>query len=440
MDVAECHKYGQSKPYRKFECPVCRTDLYYTGCCCKVRPAIIPTNKSTRSIASLLALPKTFLEVSRDAPTARLDQDTTVDGTDVRQDTTDANQDSSDEEKDCPDSDENVADKENDMEDDEIIANYRRNITPAANDNYIERKTVGSPWFSQQGPNGAIRMLTPRPVIYDINSIRQPGFYPVMRLRAQYPDLNNPKGWDCRIVGGRLSDVVDPVCGQCMYDLTRYRWLKHKYDEVEPAWKGYKAYDSTLPDKLPNGDDLPGAGLRQFPGLSWKLAVINAYLCLDSNGRKRQPTWGRWPRELDYMLKQRGWTEGVDFVDWKKAEAMPAVHPKQSEETPRDLGAVSQFLSHLCRFFTMANNEETRDTEGPDAEDPEAMALSVDWNPSQRALDNGLRLCDMEGMGPYPDWDELLEEPSWRAHGISKVPLGPVGPSFRSQGAGSRLG
>lgn len=252
----------------------------------------------------------------------------------------------------------------------------------------------------------------------------------MMRLRTQYPRLHDPRGWDCRVVGGRLDKIVDPVCSQCLYDLTRYRWLKHKYDEIEPAWKGYNAYDSTLPDKLPNGNDLPGAGLRQSPGFSWKLAVINACLCSDSNGRKRRPTWGRWPRELDYMLKQRGWTEGVDFVDWKKAEAMPATHPKQSEETPRDLGAVNRFLCRLYRFFTKSNTEETRDTEGPDAEDLGTLALLIDWNPSQRALDNGLRLCDMEGMGPYPDWDELLEEPAWRAQGISKIPRDRWGQAF----------
>ncbi|KAK3487497.1 uncharacterized protein B0T23DRAFT_431165 [Neurospora hispaniola] len=307
MDLAECHKYGQSKPYRKFECPVCRTDLHYTGCCCEVRPAIIPTNKSTCSIACLLALPKTFLEVSRDAPTARLDQDTTVDGTDVRQDTTDASQDSSDEEKDCSDSDENVADKVNDMEDDEIIANYRHNITPAANnDNYIERKTAGSPRFSQQGPNGAIRILTPRPVIYDINSIRQPGFYPVMRLRAQYPDLNNPKGWDCRIVGGRLSDVVDPVCGQRMYDLTRYRWLKNKYDEIEPQWRDYEAPGATVPANL------PGAGLNQFPGVSWKLAVSAVYLSAgqDANG-------GLKLSDMEGMGEYPDWDERLEQPEWQ---------------------------------------------------------------------------------------------------------------------------
>lgn len=187
---------------------------------------------------------------------------------------------------------------------------------------------------------------------------------------------------------------MDPVCGQCVYDLTRYRWLKHKYDVIEPAWRGYSGHHSTLPKKQPSGDDLPGAGLRQFPGLSWKLAVINAYLCLDASGQEKKPAWGRWPKELDYMLRQRGWTKGIEFVDGKKAETAPATL-KPSDETPSILQTLNQFLSRLSRYWKIAITGHTGDTE-----DPEILALLVDWKPSQRALDNGLRLCDMDGMGP----------------------------------------
>ncbi|KAJ4404560.1 hypothetical protein N0V85_004847 [Neurospora sp. IMI 360204] len=115
------------------------------------------------------------------------------------------------------------------------------------------------------------------------------------------------------------------------------------------------------------------------------------------------------------MLEQRGWTEGVDFVDWKKAEQIPDT-PKPSGET-RDTEN-----SDTENSDTENSDTENSDTENPDTEDPETLALSVDWKPSKRALDNGLHLCDIEGMGPYPDWDEVLGEPVWRAHGISKIP------------------
>lgn len=345
MDLVKCYEYGQSKLYRSFECPICRTDLHHPGCCCEVRPAMIPTNQCEQGIDVIMALPTTYLEVHRDARASPVDNcmtESAKDDRDDKQDRTDDDYDLPDIEQDTLDDGHEVGDDQDSIIDDEENSDgriYGRNRQ--ATNNYPSDKSRTSSRYSQQQPDGSVRTITDRPVVYDINTIPQPTFSPMMRLRAQYPRLHDARGWDCRVVDGRLDKIVDPVCGQCLYDLTRYRWLKHKYDEIEPAWEGYNAHDSTLPDKLPNGNDLPGAGLRQFPGLSWRLAVINVYLCLDSKGRKRQSTWGRWPRELDYMLKQRGWTEGVDFVDWKTAEVMPATHPKQSEETPRDLGVVN---------------------------------------------------------------------------------------------------
>lgn len=306
---------------------------------------MIPTNQCEQGIDVIMALPTTYLEVHRDARASPVDNcmtESAKDDRDDKQDRTDDDYDLPDIEQDTLDDGHEVGDDQDSIIDDEENSDgriYGRNRQ--ATNNYPSDKSRTSSRYSQQQPDGSVRTITDRPVVYDINTIPQPTFSPMMRLRAQYPRLHDARGWDCRVVDGRLDKIVDPVCGQCLYDLTRYRWLKHKYDEIEPAWEGYNAHDSTLPDKLPNGNDLPGAGLRQFPGLSWRLAVINVYLCLDSKGRKRQSTWGRWPRELDYMLKQRGWTEGVDFVDWKTAEVMPATHPKQSEETPRDLGVVN---------------------------------------------------------------------------------------------------
>ncbi|KAK1780218.1 hypothetical protein QBC45DRAFT_409382 [Copromyces sp. CBS 386.78] len=418
MDLVAGYKYGKSKLYRRFECPACRTDLHHSGCCCEVRPVMIPINQCEKGVDIIMALPRTLL-APRDARAASVDKSTTESkkfDTDDKQDETDEEYDLTDNEQDTPDERQAMNDGQDNMSDEgdnsdgRLYARNRQSV-----DNHSSDKSRTLPRYSQKNPDGSVRTFTDRPVVYDINNIPQPSSFPLGRLRAQNPRLNDPRGWDCRVVGGRLEDVVDPVCGQCVYDLTRYRWLKYKYDELEPAWKGYNSHHSTLPEKRPNGDVLPGAGLRKFPGLSWKLAVINAYLCLDSRGLEKKPTWGRWPRELDYMLKQRGWTKGVEFVDWKKAEPIPST-PKPSAETQRDFGVMNRFLSGIRSFLIIANTEETHETE-----DPETLALSVDWKPSQRALDNGLRLCDMEGMGPYHDWDELLEEPVWRALGISKV-------------------
>lgn len=387
MQICEAFKYGQSKPYREFECPACRVDLHHTGCCCEVRPAIIPTNNSSRSIASLLAIPKTLQEYLSDAHASRGNHGTTEDKeghTDNKQAATDNSQQLTDEERCFQDSDDDITDKEEDihdsededLDDDHIIANYRRNIsskTKEHNATYIEKKTARSAWFSHQSPDGASLITTNRPVVYDIGPIPQPGFTPVMRLRAAFPRINDLKGWDCRVVGGHLAEIVDPVCGQCVYDLTRYRWFKNKYDEIEPLWIDHNIHDPNIQA------DLPGGSLNRLPGISWKLAVQGVYLTAgkDENGWVTKPSWGRWPKELAFMLKARDWTLGVDFLDWKKA----------------------------CQ--------------NPDPLEPESER---DWVPSEDFRRNGLMMSDMEGMGEYPDWEEMLEQPEWQARGISKVP------------------
>ncbi|KAK3338802.1 hypothetical protein B0H65DRAFT_551583 [Neurospora tetraspora] len=71
---------------------------------------------------------------------------------------------------------------------------------------------------------GTTSILTHRQVVYDIQSIPQPDSYPVMLLRAQYPDLHDPNGWNCRVTSGRLGNAVDPVCGQCIHDCSRGRY------------------------------------------------------------------------------------------------------------------------------------------------------------------------------------------------------------------------
>ncbi|CCC09106.1 hypothetical protein SMACR_03065 [Sordaria macrospora] len=179
---------------------------------------------------------------------------------------------------------------------------------------------------------------------------------------------------------------------------------------------------------------IPQAGLQGVHRLaSMELGVYNKY-GQSKPGQEKKPTWGRWPKELDYMLKQRGWTKGVEFVDWKKAETGPAI-PEPSDETPSNLQALNQFLNRISRYWKNAITGQTTDTE-----DPETLALSVDWKSSQRALDNGLRLCDMEGMGPYYDWDELLEAPVWRARGISKVACDRWGQAFGREVQAHALG
>lgn len=412
MDAAAIWKYGQNKLYRKFECPVCKTDLHHSGCCCEIRPAMIPTNQCEKGTETILVLPGTFLD---DEPAT----DSKVDNRENRQDGMDDEYYQMDTEKAIPDNrskrngnqnsmgtkddnPDNMGDKDgssdsvSDDDDDPFGRLYDPDRYSA--DDYFPYDFLPSSAFNMPKPDGSERMVTNRLVVYDIGKIPQPLMLPRMRLRAQFSRLGDPRGWDCRVTGGRLDHVVDPVCGQCLYDLTRYRWLLYKYDVIEMAWIGYNCHDPFLPE------DLPGGGLQQFSGLSWKLAVIAAYLCSDSNGQEKKPTWGRWPQELDYMLRERCWTKGVVFVDWRKAEKMPEAPPKPSGEA--------------------SNSEDT------DAEDPEALALSVDWQPSEQALANGLRIRDMDGMGGYIDWDEFLQVPGISDLGISKVPMDRWGQAF----------
>ncbi|KAJ4404559.1 hypothetical protein N0V85_004846 [Neurospora sp. IMI 360204] len=386
MDLSECYRYGQSKPYREFACPICKTDLHHSGCCCEIRPVMIPTNKPKDRLVNLLALPKTFLEVPRDTRTTVNESDTAEDNeenTDNEQDVPDDEYNRGDDKQDKPDDKQGVPDEEHvttNEEADVIIEGYRQKLTPAYNNHRVRRFPNYSDLIQQES-GGSTVILPARPLVYDIQTIPQPGFYPVMRLRAQYPNIQDPNGWNCRVTGGRLDKVVDPngwncrvtggrldkvvdpVCGQCIHDLTRYRFLQHKYDEAEPYWPGYDAHRPTLPGHL------DGGGLRQFSGLSWKHAVIFVYLRADNNDWTTKPNWGRWPIELDFMLQARGWAKGVEFVDWKKG----------------------------------------------------CSELEGDWVP--RPSFNGLRSrFELEGMGYYPDWDELFEQPYWRARGITKIP------------------
>ncbi|KAK3399927.1 hypothetical protein B0T20DRAFT_477783 [Sordaria brevicollis] len=354
MDLVECYRYGQSKPYRKFDCPICKADLHHAGCCCEVRPVMIPTNNPGDHLSNILALPRTLVEALRD-PNA------TPNGPDAPEHNhvnTNYHPDCPDDHQDIRDDDQGVLDdaeltpQDTDHarvptqeEDDLVIAGYGRKFN-TAHENRDFKRLPKSSRLKQVDSNGSTVVLPARPLVYDVQGMPQPGFYPLMRLGAQYPNLQEPNGWGCSVTGGRLDKVVDAVCGQCAHDLTRYR-----------------AFYTTK--------HLDGGNLNQFSGLSLKLAVTAVYLRADKNGWVTKPSWGRWPKELDFMLQARGWTQGINFVDWKKGCA---------------------------------------EVEG-------------DWVPKPAMAYHGLRSSsDLEGMGPYPDWDELLQQPYWQARGITKVP------------------
>ncbi|KAK3956634.1 hypothetical protein QBC32DRAFT_402434 [Pseudoneurospora amorphoporcata] len=193
MDLSECYQYGQSKPYREFGCPICRTDLHHAGCCCEIRPVMIPTNKPEDRLGDLLVLPRTLLEALRDIRVTPNDQNTANDD----EANADSEQDSSDDEYPVGDGEQGVPDDDqatiNDEEDDAIIEGYRQRLTPTYDNQRVKRFPNYSRLIPKES-NGSTVYLPARPLVYDIQTIPQPGFYPVMRLRAQYPDIQDPNG------------------------------------------------------------------------------------------------------------------------------------------------------------------------------------------------------------------------------------------------------